>query len=498
MSAKVIMIQGTASSAGKSTIAAGLCRIFRQDGWSVAPFKAQNMALNSFVTREGLEMGRAQVVQAEAAGIEPVCDMNPVLLKPMGHRTSQVIVQGEVWRDMDAREYYGYKKTFQPKIIESFERLAARHDIIVIEGAGSPAEINLRENDVVNMAMAKAASAPVLLAGDIDRGGVFAALAGTLLLLTNDERRFVKGLLINKFRGDKSLLESGLVQIEGITGRPVLGVLPWLDIDLDDEDSLSERLTDRSGGREPAAAVVRFPHIANFTDFNALSRAVPVRYASTASGLSGARLIILPGTKNTAGDLAWLFETGLAAEIQRLAREGTPVFGICGGFQMLGGTIADPAGVESSAGSVTGGLGLLPIDTVFCENKTRTRVSGRIAPLCGPLAALSGLPIEGYELHMGVSAPAGGGGKPFAELADTVHGAAKADGCFQDNVYGSYVHGILDSAAVVAALAQVCGRTADGADGYKAYKEAQYEKLAAHLRANIDMEAVYRIIEDGV
>ena len=514
MSAKTIMIQGTASNAGKSVISAGLCRIFRQNGMRVAPFKAQNMALNSFVTREGLEMGRAQVVQAEAAGVEPCCDMNPVLLKPTGHRSSQVIVQGEVWRDMDAREYYGYKKTFQPKIIESFERLAAQYDLIVIEGAGSPAEINLRENDVVNMAMARAARAPVLLAGDIDRGGVFAALAGTMLLLTDDERTLVKGFLINKFRGDKTLLESGLVQIEGITGRRVLGVIPWIELDIDDEDSLSERLVDRRGGvnggaaGDGAAVVVRLPHIANFTDFNALSRAMPVRYAAALSELAGARLVILPGTKNTAGDLAWLFESGIAAEIQRLVRSGTPVFGICGGFQMLGGTISDPAGVESPAGTVTAALGLLPVDTIFSEDKTRTRVTGRISALSGPLAPLSGLPVEGYELHMGISVPKDDRLPPFSALLDTVHSQTKTDGAFFGNVYGTYVHGIFDSEAVVAALAGiVCGGAAsatasaavsNGIQNSGAYKEAQYDALAAHLRANIDMEAVYRIIEEGI
>jgi adenosylcobyric acid synthase len=352
----------------------------------------------------------------------------------------------------------------------------------------------------------------VLLAGDIDRGGVFAALAGTMLLLTEDERRFVKGFLINKFRGDKSLLENGLVQIEGITGRRVLGVIPWTALDIDDEDSLSERLHDRTGGggsaADAGAVVVRLPHIANFTDFNALSRAMPVRYAESVAALQNARFIILPGTKNTLGDLEWLVKTGLAAEIQRMARAGTPVLGICGGFQMLGGTISDPAGVESPAGTVSRALGLLPVDTVFGETKTRTRVTGTIAQLGGPLAALSGLPIEGYELHMGETAVKGDGVKLFAALCDTVRGEQKSDGAFLDNVYGTYAHGVLDGAAVVAALAgAVAGMVNAGADGgsdsgadarASAYKEAQYDKLAAHLRANIDMEAVYRIIEEGV
>jgi adenosylcobyric acid synthase len=505
MKAKTIMIQGTASNAGKTIIAAGLCRIFKQDGYRAAPFKSQNMALNSFITKEGFEMGRGQVVQAEAAGIDPSVDMNPILLKPTGDRHSQVIVQGEVWSDMDAKEYYRFKKTFLPKVMESFERLSLEYDIIVLEGAGSPAEINLRENDIVNMAMAKAAGAPVLLAGDIDRGGVFAALAGTMMLLTDDERPYVKGLLINKFRGDKSLLESGLVQLEQITNRPVLGVIPWIKLDIDDEDSLSERLVVNrgSGSAGTEIIVIRLPHISNFTDFNTLSRFVNLRYIDSAPALKNAALVILPGTKNTIDDLSWLVKTGLADEITRVSVNGTPVIGICGGYQMLGKTLSDPYGVEGKAGSVVEGLGLLPVDTVFKTGKTRTQVKGRIAPLSGPLSGLSGLPVEGYEIHLGDSVFEKTDTAPFASLVDTVHGQTKDDGCHRGNVYGTYVHGVFDSPETAAALSKALGTIPAHQQGgesfdHRSYKESQYEKLAEHLRANIDMEKLYRIIEEGV
>ena len=506
MKAKAIMIQGTASNVGKSVIAAGLCRVFKQDGFSVAPFKSQNMALNSFITKEGLEMGRAQVVQAEAAGIEPLCDMNPVLLKPTGEKTSQVIVQGEVWRDMDARNYYSFKKIFMPKVMESYERLASRHDIIVIEGAGSPAEINLRENDIVNMAMAKAASAPVLLAGDIDRGGVFASLAGTMLLLTDDERAYVKGVLINKFRGDKALLESGLRQLEDIIHKPVLGVIPYGAFDIDDEDSLSGRFYTTNSNAVVTIAVPKFPHISNFTDFNALSRVagLGVRYIDNARDLQDADMVVLPGTKNTMASLRWLYSTGIADEIKKLAARGMPVLGICGGYQMLGRTLKDPLGVES--GGEMEGLGLLPCETVFAAEKTRTQVSGCFGGLSGVLGPLSGLPLEGYEVHMGVTNFTGTQEPPpFAGLHLVSSSAEKNDGLFVNNIYGTYVHGIFDSGQTARVLfTLLCekkgvnpGQT-EMPMSFKEYKETQYDKLAAHLRANIDIEAVYRVIEEGV
>ena len=313
MAAKAIMIQGTMSNAGKSVLTAGLCRIFRQDGYSVAPFKSQNMALNSFVTREGLEMGRAQVMQAEAAGVEPSVRMNPILLKPSSDMGSQVIVNGEVLGDMRASDYFRHKKELVPQILAAYRSLAEEHDIIVLEGAGSPAEINLKADDIVNMGMARMARSPVLLAGDIDRGGVFASLYGTVALLEAGERSMVKGTVINKFRGDAALLRPGLAMLEELTQIPVVGVVPWLELDLDDEDSLSPRLT--SGRREAPldVAVVRLPHISNFTDFNALGRhpAVGLRYTDRPGDLGRPDLVILPGTKSTLADLAWLRRRGL-------------------------------------------------------------------------------------------------------------------------------------------------------------------------------------------
>lgn len=376
--AKSIMIQGTMSNAGKSLIAAGLCRIFKQDGYKVAPFKSQNMALNSYVTSEGLEMGRAQVVQAMAAGVEPSVRMNPILLKPTTDMGSQVIVQGQVVGNMRAMDYFAKKKEYIPVIRESYEQLAADHDIIVIEGAGSPAEINLKQDDIVNMGMAKIADAPVLLVGDIDRGGVFAQLIGTVMLLEPEEQARIKGLIVNKFRGDKKILDPGITMLEERAGKPVLGVVPYADVDIEDEDSLASSLEETHIQAEIDVAVIRFPRISNFTDMQALSmeRDVSVRYVTKPSELGEPDVILLPGTKNTIQDLLWLRESGLEAKITRLAKKGTIVFGICGGYQMLGESLMDPLQTESALGSVRG-MGLLPVTTVFEEeNNWRTAHTG--------------------------------------------------------------------------------------------------------------------------
>ena len=374
--AKAIMIQGTMSSAGKSLIAAGLCRIFRQDGYRCAPFKSQNMALNSFITEDGLEMGRAQVMQAEAAGIEPSVWMNPILLKPTNDMGSQVIVNGEVIGTMKARDYFAYKKQLIPDILRAYQKLEAEYDIIVIEGAGSPAEINLKQDDIVNMGMAKLAKAPVLLVGDIDRGGVFAQLLGTLLLLEEEEKQMVKGLIINKFRGDKTILDPGVVMLEEKGGIPVVGVAPYLQVQLDDEDSLTERFWMKEAAGKIDIAVIRLPRISNFTDFNALevAKEASVRYVEHVRELQKPDLIILPGSKNTMEDLRWLRESGMEAAILKAHAKGTVIFGICGGYQMLGETIKDPEQME--AGGTIQGMGLLPVDTVFSTEKTRTRVEG--------------------------------------------------------------------------------------------------------------------------
>ena len=485
MPAKSIMIQGTMSNAGKSVLAAGLCRIFRQDGCSVAPFKSQNMALNSFITREGLEMGRAQVMQAEAAGVEPSVRMNPILLKPNSDTGSQVIVNGEVLGDMRAADYFRYKRQLVPQILEAYRSLAAEYDVIVLEGAGSPAEINLKADDIVNMGMAKLAGAPVLLAGDIDRGGVFASLYGTVALLEPDERAMVKGTIINKFRGDVDILRPGLTQLEALTGVPVLGVVPWLDLDLDEEDSLSSRFSARRAGKPLDAVVVRLPRISNFTDFAPLERhpAVGVRYVARPEELGRPDLVLLPGTKSTLDDLRWLRRSGLEAAVQRLAAGGVPVIGICGGYQMLGETLSDPEGTEG--GGTLAGLGLLPVSTVFRREKTRARTAGTFPAGEGFYAPLSGAPYEGYEIHMGVS------GGLFA---------------LSGRVLGTYLHGLFDSPPLLQALVSLLLRE-KGLEGeasgpepeaLETYKDRQYDRLAAALRASLDMEAVYRILERGL
>lgn len=498
--AKSIMIQGTMSNAGKSLLAAGLCRVFRQDGLRVAPFKAQNMALNSFITREGLEMGRAQVVQAEAAGIEPSVLMNPILLKPTNDTGSQVIVNGEVWGQMSAQEYFAARPQLLPRVMEAYNTLAEQNDVIVIEGAGSPAEINLKTDDpFVNMGMAKAAGAPVLLVGDIDRGGVFAQLYGTAALLEPEERAMVRGLVINKFRGDESILTPGVRQLEELIGIPVVGVVPYTRLDIDDEDSLSERLENRAADRIDIA-VIRLPRMSNFTDFRALEAVdgVSVRYVASVGQLGEPDLVILPGTKNTMADLLWLRQCGLEGRILRFAHEGRPVFGICGGYQMLGRELRDPEGVEH--GGTLRGMELLPVVTTFTAQKTRTRVSGTFGAVDGPFKGLSGQPFEGYEIHMGVTeTPA-----PIAGITDSVTDSRRMDGCQSGSVYGCYIHGILDGDAVVGAIIRALAekKHIDPAELGKVsgeeHKQRQYDLLADTLRKHMDLPAIYRILEEGI
>lgn len=500
--AKAIMIQGTMSNVGKSVVAAGLCRIFKQDGYRVAPFKSQNMALNSFITSEGLEMGRAQVMQAEAAGIEPSVLMNPILLKPTNDVGSQVIVNGEVLGTMSARDYFKMKKSLLPEVMKAYDELDRQYDIIVIEGAGSPAEINLKQEDIVNMGMAKAANAPVVLVGDIDRGGVFAQLYGTVCLLEADERERIKGLIINKFRGDKSILDPGVEQLERLTGLPVIGVTPYLSVSLEDEDSLSERLDGTQKIGRIDLAVIRLPRISNFTDFNVFEGfdGVTVRYVSSAHQLGTPDLIIIPGTKNTMSDLLWMRQNGLEAAVLKAHRAGSVIFGICGGYQMLGNTIADPDGVEE--GGTIRGMGLLDTDTVFEKEKERTRVEGSFVNPGGVLCTLSGTALAGYEIHMGRTVLKEGT-SPLTQIRDTITGERKTEGAYRDNVYGSYVHGIFDNeeiaSGMVRALAQRKGITEEMSltVDYAAFKESQYDLLADGLRAHLDMEAIYRILEEG-
>lgn len=495
--AQSIMIQGTTSNAGKSLVAAGLCRVFMQDGYSVAPFKSQNMALNSFVTLDGLEMGRAQVTQAQAAGLEPDIRMNPVLLKPTTDVGSQVIVNGEVVGNMTAAEYYGYKRTLRPKVQKAYDALAAEHDIVVIEGAGSPAEINLKAEDIVNMGMAQMADAPVLLVADIDRGGVFASIYGTIALLESEERSRIKGIIINKFRGDKAILQSGIDMITELTHIPVLGVLPYLNIDLDDEDSLSDRFSREPGAHCPLdIAVVRLPRISNFTDFDALARhpSVGLRYVGAANELGSPDIVILPGSKSTMADLLWMRQNGLEAAVKKLASAGALVAGVCGGYQMLGNRLMDPYNVEG--GGEMRGMELLETETVFSPEKIRTRISGKVNLLTGPLAAISGAELFGYEIHMG-NTRLMGKTQPFTILEGGI-----GDGAVSGNVFGSYVHGLFDgglgNALVNLLLARKGLCAEEGAQLSAAqHREQQFDLLAAAIRESFDMAAIYKIIGEG-
>ena len=484
--AKAIMVQGTMSNAGKSLLAAGLCRIFKQDGYRVAPFKSQNMALNSFITEEGLEMGRAQVMQAEAAGIKPSVLMNPILLKPTNDVGSQVIVNGEVLGTMSARDYFKYKKTLVPDVMKAYNALAAENDIIVIEGAGSPAEINLKDEDIVNMGMAKMAKAPVLLVGDIDRGGVFAQLIGTVELLEDDEKAMVKGLIINKFRGDKTILDPGVVMLEERSGIPVVGVAPYLDIQVEDEDSLTERFDRKQEAGVIDIAVVRTPRISNFTDFNPFESipGVSLRYVKHPRDLHSPDMIILPGTKNTMGDLIWMRESGMEAAVLKEASRGKLIFGVCGGYQMLGEQLCDPAGEESGTPCTLRGLGLLPTTTVFGTEKHLTQTAA-----CVTTEPFAGAKLTGYEIHAGRTEVRG---SAFCILAD-----GTPEGCVQDGVFGTYLHGLFDTGELTEKLtAFLCKRKGIDPAGaelipMEQYRQQQFDLLADGVRAALDMPAIY-------
>ena len=505
--AKAIMVQGTMSNAGKSLVTAGLCRVFNQDGHKVAPFKSQNMALNSFITRTGAEMGRAQVVQAEAANIEPSVLMNPILLKPTSDKGSQVIVNGEAIGTMTAAEYFAFKTQLIPEIMKAYNQLDSENDVIVIEGAGSPAEINLRGQDIVNMGMAKMAKAPVLLVADIDRGGVFASIYGTLMLLEEDERAMVKGIVINKFRGDINILQPGLEMIEKKTGIPVVGVIPMLKVDIEDEDSLSERLDGRSEVQAIDIAVMKLPRMSNYTDFNVfeLIPGVSLRYVKSVADLKSPDMIIIPGTKNTISDLLWLRQSGLEAEILKRAHEGTVVFGVCGGYQMLGEKLSDPYGVEE--GGDVAGIGLLPVETIFAEKKRTIQVEGSFGKVKGIFQALSDHHFYGYEIHSGVTnfdlnnslsqmRPIHENGEIMPEGVQNV--------TEKINVYGTYVHGIFDGDGIakniIDALLAKKGMKPEDIQmiSFSDYKKQQYDILAEQVRKNLDMVKIYDILKAGI
>lgn len=499
--AKKIMIQGTMSNAGKSLICAGLCRIFAQDGYKVAPFKSQNMALNSYVTEDGLEIGRAQAVQAMAAGQKPSVYMNPILLKPTNDTGSQVIVNGEVFADMSARDYFKYKRKLIPQILDAFYQLEKENDIIVIEGAGSPAEINLKSDDIVNMGVAELVDAKVLLAGDIDRGGVFAQLYGTVELLEKKERDRIKGFIINKFRGDKQLLEPGLKMLKDKCGIDTVGVIPFMNVDIEDEDSLSERFEKINRGGIINVVIIKLPKISNFTDFLALENNpnINISYAGKPSDLEAAHMIIIPGTKNTIGDMKWLHETGLDTAIIRKHSKGCVIFGICGGYQILGKTINDPLGVEQKG--LVNGLGLLPIQTVYTNNKIKTNSRGVIGNIDGVFKELSGCKVEGYEIHMGRSTAIENHSVDMIKIANKLMGSERLDGICIDNVYGTYLHGFFDADGIVEiivkALADKNNLSIDANDNAQSiheYRNQQFDILADGIRNNIDMNYIYELI----
>ena len=471
------MLAGTGSDVGKSVIAAALCRIFRQDGYSPAPFKAQNMALNSYATPEGLEIGRAQAVQAEAAGIPCHADMNPLLLKPSSDHTSQVVLNGKPIGNKDAYDYWrgmgqetgGKRIDFQQEVCAAFDRLAIKYNPIVMEGAGSIAEINLKDRDLVNMSMARHANADVILVGDIDRGGVFASVYGSIMLQTPEERKLIKGIIINKFRGDMRLFDKGRKMMEDICGIPVLGVIPYYkDIYIDEEDSVSlEQKRRKWAEGKVNVAVVLLRHISNFTDFDTLEREPRVNlfYTNNVSDIQRADIIILPGTKATLDDLLELRRNGCAQAIQRAHRDGKTVVGICGGYQMLGVSVADPDQVEGDIASLPG-LGLLPIHTTMSSTKTTQQVT----------FMFEGQECHGYEIHQGIS--------------DTNEPIVQTDRCI-----GTYIHGFLDNIPVINFLLKDKGATP--AQSLADFKEEQYDKLAAHVRRYVDIDRIYQILSDN-
>ncbi|MGM0783505.1 MAG: cobyric acid synthase [Pseudomonadota bacterium] len=485
-----LMIQGTTSDAGKSTVVAALCRALTRRGVSVAPFKPQNMALNSAVTVDGGEIGRSTALQALAAGVEPHSDMNPVLLKPESDRGAQVILRGRVHGHMDALDYHAYKRQARDSVLAAWEALSTRFDVIIAEGAGSPAEINLRENDIANMGFAEMVDCPVLLVGDIDRGGVFAQLVGTLALLSESERARTRGFVINRFRGDLALLEPGLVWLAERTGKPVLGTLPYLHgLLLDAEDSIGR--TGREEG-EPALRVVvpALPRISNHNDFDPL-RLHP-RAALTFVGpnqpIPPADLIVLPGSKSTRSDLQWLRAQGWETVIARHLRYGGQVLGICGGFQMLGSAVHDPDGLEGAAGSMPG-LGLLDLETRMVAGKQLRNVMGRLLP--------EDVPLTGYEIHNGVSEGAALA-QPLVALdgreGERMDGAVSADG----QVMGTYLHGLFDRPETCTALLARCGlAAADAAVDYREHRQRELDRLADTLEAHLDMAVIEELLSSG-
>lgn len=505
MQAPTVMVQGTASSVGKSLLVTALCRFFRRQGVRVAPFKSQNMALNSAVTPDGLEIGRAQAVQAEAAGLLPSVEMNPILLKPEGDSRSQVVVMGKPIERMSARAYHAHKPRLQAIIAGCLETLRSQYELVVIEGAGSPVEINLKDRDIVNMHVARVADARVLLVGDIDRGGVFASFVGTMELLEADERERVAAFLINKFRGDVTLLEPGLDFLTQRTGKPVLGVVPYVgNLRIADEDSVSldDRMArGRPGPGELDIVVVRLPRISNYDDVMPLEHepGVVVRFAERAEEIDGADLVVLPGSKNTVSDLRWLQRQGIAEVIARRAQGGAPVLGICGGCQMLGEVIEDPHHVEADETMVEG-LNLLPLRTRFERRKTTAQVVGRVGAPCFLTSEVGqDEEVSGYEIHMGTALPTGRAAGPFEVRSRNGHRVHRVDGALNESrtVVGTMIHGLFENSSVrsslLRSLRRIKGVHRPAPAGEIPSVHAEYDRLEAAVRNAIDQELLWRI-----
>ena len=488
-----LMIVGTSSGAGKSLFVTALCRIFYKDKYKVSPFKSQNMALNSYITKDGKEMGRAQVVQAEASGLEPDVNMNPILLKPSTMNKIQIIVCGKSIGNMSGVEYNQYKKNLIPILKEAYSKIENENDIVVIEGAGSPAEINIKEEDISNFAMARIANAPVILVADIDRGGVFASIYGTIMLLNEEDRKRIKGIVINKFRGNKEVLKSGFDIIENLTGVKTLGVIPYTDIDIEDEDSLSEKYKSfklNKNSNKIKISVIKLKHISNVTDIDALSiyNDVEIQFVTERSQIGNEDLIIIPGSKNTIDDLKWLKESGIAEEIIKRARTETIIFGICGGFQILGNKVKDPYHIEGDIEELNG-LGLLDLETIMENEKTLVQYKGKLSVNNGILKNLNNFEIKGYEIHQGITQ---GNEKNLTTDNRTIF-------VNRDNIIATYLHGIFNNKDFTDSLLNEIRRRKGLEEvndniSYEEYKLKEFDKLEKLVRENVDIDEIYKIL----
>lgn len=488
-----LMIVGTSSGAGKSLFVTALCRIFYKDKYKVSPFKSQNMALNSYITKDGKEMGRAQVVQAEASGLEPDVNMNPILLKPSTMNKIQIIVCGKSIGNMSGVEYNQYKKNLISVLKETYSKIENENDIVVIEGAGSPAEINIKEEDISNFAMARIADAPVILVADIDRGGVFASIYGTIMLLKEEDRKRIKGIVINKFRGNKEVLKSGFDIIENLTGVKTLGVIPYTDIDIEDEDSLSEKYKSfklNKNSNKIKISVIKLKHISNVTDIDALSiyDDVEIQFITERSQIGNEDLLIIPGSKNTIDDLKWLKESGIAEEIIKRARTETIIFGICGGFQILGNKVKDPYHIEGDIEELNG-LGLLDLETIMENEKTLVQYKGKLSVNNGILKTLNNFEIKGYEIHQGITK---GNEKNLTTDNRTIF-------VNRDNIIATYLHGIFDNKDFTDVLLNEIRRRkgleeVNNNISYEEYKLKEFDKLEKLVRENVDIDEIYKII----